>query len=124
MMNMRLIDEAVNLVIELFEAEGIMEATDTIRTRAIEWYNKTEIVDAEMLAAATITGSYQVGTSWDDLLNWKEFYFPSTPIEETVTKINGYYFEDNYFNEKVLGMENFHFHIGEIEAAQKDAMWQ
>ena len=122
MMNMRLINEAVNLVIELFEAEGIMEATDTIRTRAIEWYNKTEIVDAKMLAAATITGSYQVGTSWDDLLNWKEFYFPSTPIEETVARIGSYHFVDDYFSEKTLAMENFH--IGEIEAAQRDAMWQ
>lgn len=122
MMNMRLIDEAVNLVIELFEAEGIMEATNTIRTRAIEWYNKTEIVDAEMLAAATITGSYQIGTSWDDLLNWKEFYFPSTPIEETITRIGGYHFKDDYFNEEMIAMENFH--IGEIEAAQRDAIWQ
>lgn len=122
MMNMRLINEAVNLVIELFEAEGIMEATDTIRTRAIEWYNKTEIVDAKMLAAATITGSYHVGTSWDDLLNWKEFYFPSAPIEETIAKIGGYHFADDYFSEEMLAMENFH--IGEIEAAQRDAMWQ
>lgn len=121
MMNMRLIDEAVNLVIELFEAEGIMEATDTIRARAIEWYNKTEIVDAEMLAAATITGSYHVGTSWDDLLNWKEFYFSFTPIEETIAKIGGYHFANN-FNEEILAMENFH--IGEIEAAQRDVMWQ
>lgn len=119
---MRLIEEAVNLVIKLFEAEGIMEATDTIRTRAIEWYNKTEIVDAKMLAAATITGSYQIGTSWDDLLNWKEFYFPSTPIEETIAKIGGYHFKDDYFNEEMLAMENFH--IGEIEAAQRDAIWQ
>lgn len=117
MMNMRLIDEAVKLVIDLYEAEGIMEATDTIRARAINWYERTEIVDAKMLAAAAITGSYQVGTSWDDLLNWKEFYFPSTPIEETITKIGNYASE-----EEILAMENFH--IGEIEAAQKDAMWQ
>lgn len=130
MTNMRLIESAVKLVVDLFEAEGIMEATDTIRTRAIEWYNKTEIVDAEMLAAATITGSYQIGTSWDDLLNWKEFYFPSTPIEETIARIGGYYFDDDTMNwlnaamedEAMLAMENFH--IGEIEAAQRDAMWQ
>lgn len=129
MTNMRLIDEAVKLVIDLFEAEGIMESTVTIRTRATEWYNKTEIVDAEMLAAATITGSYQIGTSWDDLLNWKEFYFPSTPIEETIARIGGYHFDEETFGwlneameDEMLAMENFH--IGEIEAAQRDAMWQ
>lgn len=129
MTNMRLIDEAVKLVIDLFEAEGIMESTTTIRARATEWYNKTEIVDAEMLAAATITGSYQVGTSWDDLLNWKEFYFPSTPIEETIAKIGSYHFDEetlDWLNEamedEMLAMENFH--IGEIEAAQRDAMWR
>lgn len=129
MTNMRLIDEAVKLVIDLFEAEDIMESTTTIRARATEWYNKTETVDAEMLAAATITGSYQVGTSWDDLLNWKEFYFPSTPIEETIAKIGGYHFDEetlDWLNEamedEMLAMENFH--IGEIEAAQRDTMWR
>lgn len=136
MTNMRLIDEAVKLVIDLFEAEGIMESTATIQARATEWYNKTEIVDAEMLAAATITGSYQVGTSWDDLLNWKEFYFPSTPIEEIIARIGGYHFDDGeervredfellnalMEEEELLAMENFH--ISEIEAAQRDAMWQ
>ena len=134
MMNMRLIEDAVKLVIELYEAEGIMEATDTIRARAINWYERTEIVDAEMLAAATITGSYQVGTPWDDLLVWKEFYFPSTPVEETIARIGGYVFDDrsgtmddfppsmDAIEEAMLAMENFH--IGEIEAAQRDAMWQ
>lgn len=130
MMNMRLIEEAVKLVIDLYEAEGIMEATDTIRTRAINWYERTEIVDAEMLAAATITGSYQVGIFWDELLSWKEFYFPSTPIEETIAKIGGYHFDNDTMDwlnsamedEAMLAMENFH--IGEIEAAQRDAMWQ
>lgn len=129
MMNMRLIEEAVKLVIDLYEAEGIMEATDTIRARAINWYERTEIVDAKMLAAATITGSYQVGTSWDELLNWKEFYFPSTPIEETITRIGSYYFDDDTMDwlnsameDEMLAMENFH--IGEIEAAQRDIMWQ
>lgn len=129
MTNMRLINEAVKLVIDLFEAEGIMESTATIQARATEWYNKTEIVDAEMLAAATITGSYQVGTSWDDLLNWKEFYFPSTPIEETIARIGGYHFDEETFDwlnsameDEMFTMENFH--IGEIEAAQRDTMWQ
>lgn len=129
MMNMKLIEDAVKLVIDLFEAEGIMESTITIHARATEWYNKTEIVDAEMLAAATITGSYQVGTSWDELLNWKEFYFPSTPIEETIARIGDYHFDDDTIDwlnsameDEMLAMENFH--IGEIEDSQRDMMWQ
>lgn len=119
MTNMRLINDAVKLVVDLFEAEGITESTITIRTRVIEWYNKTEIIDAEMLAAAAITGSYQFGTSWNDLLSWKEFYFPSNPIEE----INQWEaLNSTLENEIMVEWENFH--IGEIEAAQEDIKWR
>ena len=117
MTNTKLIESAVKLVVEFFEAEGIAETTESIRKRATEWWNYTEIVDAEMLAAATISGSYKVNTSWSDLLSWREFYFPSIPIEETLARIEGYYLE-----EELLAMENFH--IDEIEAAQMDVMWQ
>lgn len=123
MMNIRLIEKAVRFAIDLLESEGIMESTSTIRARVEEWYNKTEIVDAEMLAAAAITGSYQAGTSLDDLLRWKEFYFPSTPIEETIAKISGYLDEEDFkFKEDTLAMENFH--VNEIEAAERDLLWR
>lgn len=129
MTNMTLINEAVKLVIDLFEAEGITELTSSIEKRAIDWYEKTGVSDAEMLAAATITGSYQVGTSWNDMLKWKEFYFPSTSIEETIARTGGYYFDEEDFHwlnetmeDEMLAMENFH--IGEIEASMKDEVWR
>lgn len=125
MISTKLIEDAVKLVINLFEVENIMESTATIKARAIEWYNNIEMTDAEMLAAATIIGSYQIGTSWNDLLEWKEFYFPSAPIEETIEKISDYQFDEYSsptIEEAMLAMENFH--IGEIEAAQRDFIWQ
>ena len=42
MMNERLIAEAVKIVVDYFEAEGIYEATKTIDARARQWYNHTE----------------------------------------------------------------------------------
>lgn len=99
MMNMRLIENAVRLVVELFECEGIYESTVTITERAINWYNHTEITDEEMLAAVTISGRYDSSLSWKELERIKEFYFPSCPIEMD------------------------HFHIGEIEMAQNDIGW-
>lgn len=101
MKNIRLIEEAVKLVNELFEYEGIYETTSSIRSRVTEWYNRTDITDAEMLAAVAISGSYEELTpvTWKELEVIKEFYFPSSPIE----------------------LNNFH--IGEIEEAQKDMLW-
>ena len=99
MMNTRLIEEAVQMVVELFEYEGISESTVTITARAINWYNHSEIVDSEMLAAVVISGDYNPSLSWKELERIKEFYFPSCPIEMD------------------------HFHIGEIEMAQRDMRW-
>lgn len=100
MMNTNLIDAAVSLVVAFNESEGIMEQTSTIKARVISWYNNSEIVDEEMLAAAAIVGEYTISMNWNDLLSIKEFYFPSEPIE--------------YSN----------FHIGEIEEAQFDEFWR
>ncbi len=99
MMNTRLIEDAVKLVVELFEYEGISESTATITERATDWYNHTDITNDEMLAAVTIYGKYNSSLSWPELEKIKEFYFPSCPIEAD------------------------HFHIGEIEMAQADMEW-
>lgn len=115
MTNINLIEEAVRLVVDLFEAEGIAETTTSIRERASKWYNNTEITDAEMLAAATITGSYQFGTSWDELVDWKNFYFPSP-----IAKVNRI---PHTTEEELLMMQMENFHIGEIEDAQRDMLW-
>jgi len=99
MLNMSLINAAVKVVEDFFDAEGIYENTEAIKARAINWYNHIKIVEVEMLAAATISGEYQIGMTLDDVLEIKEFYFPSIPIE----------------------LENYH--ISEIEAAQHDCLW-
>ena len=124
MMNVRLIEDAVRMVANLFEAEGIYEQTSAIRERATEWYLKIKPVDPEMLAAATITGSYKVGTSWSELLEWKEFYFPSTPIDETLAIIGGFRLEDEVFDDYEAMIELHNFHIGDIEMSLRDATWR
>jgi hypothetical protein len=88
MTNYGLIEKAVATVVDFFEAEGITETTNTITKRALDWYNKTEITDAKMLAAAVISGSYRFGTTWDELVELTNFYFPTTTIAETVQQID------------------------------------
>ncbi len=124
MMNMRLIAETVRLVNSYFEAENIMVSNQTIEAQAKDWYNHSEIVEAEMLAAAVMNyGNYRPGTMWNELEQLREFYFPSTPIEEMIARIGGYPANEDFSQyEEMITMENFH--IGEIEAAQRDAMWQ
>lgn len=81
MTNIRLINEAVKLVINYFAANFITIDTASIENRARTWYNNTEIVDAEMLAAASIHSEYLPCYSWNELLELKEFYFPTNPEE-------------------------------------------
>lgn len=99
MLNERLINEAVKIVVEYFAAEGICEETKTIRARAINWYNHSEITTSQLLAAVVISGDYRFIT-WDEILEIEEFYFPSAPIEET------------------------YIFIGEIEESLHDEFWR
>ena len=116
MMNMRLIAETVKLVNSYFEAENIMVSNQIIEAQAIDWYNHSEIVEAEMLAAAVMNyGNYRPGTIWNELEQLREFYFPSEPIQ-----FGSCGFDENCY--EMLAMENFS--VEEIEAAQRDAMWQ
>ena len=102
MINWTLIDEAVKLVIEIEEAEGVTEQTSTIQARALDWCNNTEITSAEMLAAATLNGSYNPSISWDTLEQWTDFYFLP---EEACWEAN-------------------HFSVVEIEEPYRDADWR
>lgn len=99
MMNERLIAEAVKIVVDYFEAEGIYEATKTIDARARQWYNHTEIVEAQQLAAVVISGDFVPGITIKEIQKIENFFFPMEPIE--------------YGN----------FHIAEIEEALHDAEW-
>lgn len=115
MMNMRLIAETVKLVNSYLEAENIMVATQTIEAQTKDWYNHNEIVEAEMLAAAVMNyGSYKPGTTWNELEQLRNFYFPTS-----IAKNGKCGYDENSYERLVA--ENFH--IGEIEAAQKDMLW-
>ena len=116
MMNMKLITETVKLVNNYFEAENIMVSNQIIEAQAIDWYNHSKIVEAEMLAAAVMNyGNYRPGTMWGELEQLRELYFPSESIQ-----FGSCAFNENYY--EMLAMESFS--IGEIEAAQRDVMWQ
>ena len=100
MMNTRLIEDAINLVTEYNEVEGIYETYEDIKARAINWYNHTEITEAEMLAAVMLTGDFNPGMTWREIEEARAFFFPCEPLE-------------------------FHnFHIGEVEAALRDERWR
>ena len=92
MLNMRLIEEAVDLVEKIYEAEHLTFNHSSLIESATNWYSNTEIVEAEMLAAAVMTAKCTPETlaemTWDELKNWKEFYFPSVPFEYTEIHIH------------------------------------
>lgn len=130
MMNMKLINETIKLVNAYFEAENIMVSNQIIEAQAIDWYNHSEIVEPEMLAAAVMNyGNYKFGTTWNELEQLCEFYFPTISVEEMSRRIGGFEtsiegeedFDETEY-EEYIAMSNFH--IGEIEAAQRDAIWQ
>lgn len=100
MVNMNLINEAVKLAAHLFEQEGVAVNNEAIEKSAKEWYNHTDITNAEELAAAVWIGEYSPKLTYENILGLKEMLFPTEPLE----------------------MQNFH--IGEIEEALNDAEWQ
>lgn len=110
MTNWKLIEKSIKLVIDLFEAEGIMEDSKVIVHNVMTWYNKTDVTDAEMLAAAAISGPYRFGTSWDELIDLKEFYFPAD-LEKF----------GNPAHEEELMLDSYS--IEEIESAQNDFLY-
>lgn len=81
MMNKQLIAETVRIVIDYFEGERIYEETKSIETRAIEWYNHTEITDSQTLAAVTMYGSFIPTITYDEIKQIENYFFPSEPIE-------------------------------------------
>lgn len=64
-----------------------LTARDMVR-RLEDWYDHTEIVDAEMLAAVAIEGEYDNSKDWNYCLEKKKFYFPTLPIECTEIHIS------------------------------------
>jgi hypothetical protein len=88
MINYSLIEQATKLVQDFYEAEGIYESSKITREKILDWYEHTDIKDAQTLAAASISGYYRMGTISKELEDLKEFYFPSTPVYETIQNID------------------------------------
>lgn len=123
MMNERLIAKTIKLVNEYYEAEGIYELTSTIDAQTRNWYNNSEIVDAKMLAAAVMSyGYYDSSVMWNQLKQLREMYFPQNSADETAYGILGLNVNYDTYCEEMFAQNNFH--IGDIEAAQRDILWQ
>jgi hypothetical protein len=81
MMNLKLIEDAVSMVVEYFEYEHICENSDSIRKRVIDWYNNTDIADARTLAATAMSGSYVKGITWNEIMKIEDFFYPENPYD-------------------------------------------
>lgn len=93
------VEQATNLAMQLFEANYITVNYNSIKDCVFSWYNNTDIVDPEILAACALEGkNWFPGATYQQMLNAKEQWFPQNPYEE--------------------------FSIWEIEAAQYDMIWR
>lgn len=81
MTNCSLIEQAVKLASEYYEANGLTVDNKSIRNRVMDWYNHSDIATAEILAAAAIESEYDCGADYDTILEWKDYYFPKAPVE-------------------------------------------
>jgi hypothetical protein len=81
MVNNNLMTQALALAVQYYEANGYSVDSRAILKRIKDWYNHSDIADAEVLAAAAIESEYECGADYDTILEWKEFYFPTTPVE-------------------------------------------
>lgn len=81
MVNVNLIEEAIKLASEYYEANRLTVDTKSIVRRVLDWYNNSDIADAEILAAAAIESEYECGADYDTILEWKDYYFPEMPVE-------------------------------------------
>ena len=93
------VEAAINLVIENLEANRIPCDTPSIRARVTSWYEHTDITDPEVLAACALEGkNWTPAATYQWMLEARDYWFPQNPYDEIP--------------------------IWEIEAAQRDAMWQ
>ena len=81
MVNCKLINEAADLAIAYYEANDLVCDSYNIKRRVRDWYNHTDIADAELLAAAAIESEYNCAIDYDTIIMWWIYYFPKTPVE-------------------------------------------
>lgn len=92
-------ETAISLVVENMEINHIVCDTGCIRNRVYSWYNNSDVVDPEVLAACALEGlDWFPGATYKIMLEMKERWFPKNPYDEIF--------------------------IGDIEMAQTDIIWQ
>lgn len=101
MTNWKLIDNVVDCLTAIYEAEHIMETRKSLQERVIEWYNHTDITDEQMLIAAAWLGTYDPSIKYEE-------------IEDA---------RDALFLEVYIPLEYTEIHIREIEAAMNDSKY-
>ncbi|AXF52435.1 MAG: hypothetical protein [Caudoviricetes sp.] len=114
MLNMKLIEAALGLIEERNEIEGITNNRENYSNIVLEWYNHSDITDAETLAALALDGkNYNSTMRYNEIKRIKELYFGS--IDDL---INSPYSPEEYYLDY---MEKYG--IDEIEMAQRDMEW-
>lgn len=78
MTNTKLIEATMKKIETFFKLEGFPLTLD-LKAKAENWYNYTEITDAETLAAVTLSGDFKPGITIKEIEQIKEFFFPHTP---------------------------------------------
>lgn len=102
MINTKLIEATMKEIETFFKLEGFPLTLDlkaNFKTKAENWYNYTEITDAETLAAVVMSGDFEPGITIKEIQQIEEFFYPSIPPEYT------------------------EIHIAEIEEAERDSFW-
>lgn len=93
--------DAMNLYRNMAEANRWVVDDDSIEAQVQSWYDNSDVVDPEMLAAAALEYGYWRMISYEDWIDLKNKWFCDVPLE-----YQGYP------------------SISEIESAQRDIEWQ
>ena len=102
MTNWKLIDNVVDCLTAIYEAEHIVETRKTIQARVINWYNHTDITDEQMLIAAAWIGEYSPSIKYKEIEDARDALFLEVYIP---------------------AFDSMEIHIGEIEEALNDAKY-
>lgn len=110
MLNKKLIAEALEIISSYYEDSGIAVNTQLYRDRLIDWYNHSDITDAETLAAVAMETEYDATLKWNDIEHIWNYYFgyPDDIIADYLAT-SGY--DDNNIN------------VEELKLAQEDVLY-
>jgi hypothetical protein len=107
MTNYTLIQNAIDLTLKYYEAEGIFEPTSIIERQTFSWYHHTDIADARILSAAVLAfGDFNQAITYPQIIDAYHFFYSCDEEREAASRASG-----------------FDISIYEIEEAQRDAIY-